>query len=456
MFNLLRFKLTTSSILKMLALMSLISGMVYTLVTYHLGYVTDQALREQMVLEYLKLGLPLPPDLSVTAQNLQVVGQLKESYDDNDDKTSLIMPLDAKAQLVLLAPDDLELRSHLSLPYQEAAQSAEKSAFDLRTIYTRNGTHVRLFTHRLPLGAPVAFLQIRRRLADDDRIKHGLLLALFVAGVGFAVVSGVISWWLAGRSLQPTQHIWERQQAFIANASHELRTPLTLVRVSAQVVQRSIAPDSPHRQLLEDVMSETDYMSKLVDDMLLLSRLDADQLKLDLCTIQLSDLLSQIQRPFNSLADTRGVSVRIDRSEGVVLADPIRLRQVLLIVIDNALRHTPAGDSIILDSRVREGVVHISVTDTGQGIALEDLPHVFERFYNANNANANGSGGDWRSAGLGLSIAKPLVELHQGAMTIDSTPGIGTRVTITLSAQTVLQVSTLETGWLYSIAQAQD
>jgi signal transduction histidine kinase len=240
---------------------------------------------------------------------------------------------------------------------------------------------------------------------------------------------------MTGRSLRATWQAWERQQAFVANASHELRTPLTLIRVSAQVVQQNLPPEHPQRVLMDDVLSETDYMSKLVDDLLLLSRLDAGEVKLDPQVLDLSDLLTRIQRQFASLAREHGVSIRIAGSEGHVKADPTRLWQVLLILVDNALRHTPARGSVTISSQLQDEVVRITVADTGDGIASEDLPHVFERFYKAHNSLA-----DKRSTGLGLSIAKPLIELHRGEIEIESQVGNGTRVSVTLPAHRVSHI----------------
>jgi signal transduction histidine kinase len=294
---------------------------------------------------------------------------------------------------------------------------------------------MRLFTYRLPPGAPMAYLQVGQFLASEDRVKHRLLLILFAGGVLFTLVAGGFSWMMTGRSLRATWQAWERQQAFVANASHELRTPLTLIRVSAQVAQQNLPPEHPQRVLMDDVLSETDYMSKLVDDLLLLSRLDAGEIKLDPQVLDLSDLLTRIQRQFASLARERGVSIRIAGSEGRVKADPTRLWQVLLILVDNALRHTPARGSVTISSQLQDEVVRITVADTGDGIASEDLPHVFERFYKAHNSLA-----DKRSTGLGLSIAKPLIELHRGEIEIESQVGNGTRVSVTLPAHRVSHI----------------
>jgi signal transduction histidine kinase len=455
--NTLQFKLTAGSILKLLTLVAVVSGISYVLVGYYLAYKRDLALREQMGLEFNALGLSLPAELSLpkdtvnTAQDWQIVQQIEESIElyDDDDVASFVTPFDAQARPISnlpgYLPGHLGARTDADLLDQAAVQAARRNGSDLRTIFTKNDLQVRLLTYRLPPTAPVAYLQVGRLLADEDRIKHRFLLVLSAGGVLFTVAAGGLSWFFTGRSLRATWQAWERQQTFVANASHELRTPLTLIRASAQFVQQSLPTDNPQRLLMDDVLGEADHMAKLVDDLLMLSRLDASEIQLDPQVLALSDLLPRIQRQFMVLANERNISIRVTATEGQVKADPTRLWQVLLILVDNALHHTPPRGTVTLSSRIQDDVderhkavtkrVKISVTDTGNGIASEDLPHVFERFYKAHNNLA-----DRRSAGLGLSIAKPLIELHGGEIDIDSQIDAGTRVTITLPAHGVAPV----------------
>jgi signal transduction histidine kinase len=248
-----------------------------------------------------------------------------------------------------------------------------------------------------------------------------------------AVLLGLGSWWLAGRSLEPAQQAWERQQAFVANASHELRTPLTLMRASAEVALRGLpAEDADRQMLLKDVLQETDHMNHLVEDLLLLSRLDGGRLQLERSVIPLNDLLADVQRQVGRIADERGIQLITRPIAGSVLGDPTRLRQVLLILLDNALRHTPAAGSIELSARVQGRQTQIDVQDSGSGIAPEHLPHVFERFYRADNTPHAESTG----SGLGLAIAKGLIEAQGGQISIHSRAGQGTCVSLVLPTAT--------------------
>ncbi|MEP6776548.1 MAG: ATP-binding protein, partial [Chloroflexota bacterium] len=253
-------------------------------------------------------------------------------------------------------------------------------------------------------------------------------------------------WWLAGRSLRPAEQAWSRQQLFVANASHELRAPLTLMRASTEVALRTLpAADTDNRALMDDVLQETDHMTRLVEDLLLLSRLDARRLKLDSKPVPVQEMLSTVQRQVSRVADERGVRLLIGGSEGseggatgrepVVLGDATRLRQVLLVLLDNALRHTPAGGSITLTSSRHGRYVQICIADTGSGIAAEHIPHLFERFYQADSSRG-GTNSEGEGSGLGLAIAKGLVEAQHGHISISSQLGQGTQVTISLPSAT--------------------
>jgi signal transduction histidine kinase len=299
---------------------------------------------------------------------------------------------------------------------------------DWRSVAGAAGAPIRLLTYALP-GAPAGLvLQLGRPLADQERVLGRLIAVQFGLGLMSALLLGAGSWWLAGRSLRPAEAAWRQQQAFVANASHELRTPLTLIRASAEVLARGVPPGDDARALVDDIVSESDHMSQLVGDLLLLSRLDSGELPLRRETVPLDGLATDLARQFGRLAEARGVGFLAEGLSGAVRADPTRLRQVLLALLDNALRHSPAGGTITLAAHREGATVALTVTDTGAGIPPEHLPHVFERFY-----RAQPSGGE-TGAGLGLALAKALVEAQHGHIHLANAPGAGTRVTVTLPA----------------------
>jgi signal transduction histidine kinase len=231
------------------------------------------------------------------------------------------------------------------------------------------------------------------------------------------------SWWLAGRSLGPAQKAWDQQQSFISNASHELRTPLTLMRATADFGLRA-HPAQEQAQVLQDIIDETDYMNHLVDDLLLLSRLDAHRLQLAREVIAISDLITETIRQMEKLGREKGIALTKDTATGNIIGDRARVRQVLLILLDNAMRFTPPGGAIHLSTQPFGKFIEIVVADNGPGISLEHLPHLFERFYQVRTNATN----DSRTNGLGLSIAKALIEAQNGTIHIESALGMGTQV----------------------------
>jgi len=432
-FDKLRPTVSTTVIIKLLVLIVLASGIIYTATVIYIDYSRDRLLRAKMAYGFESLKLAVPPELQLQTEGdtdhreaavNDSLGEALELYDD-DTAWSFVAALDQNA-------NHLDTISGISLhvplePFAPAAFSqAREFGFDLRTLYTENGDHVRLLTYRLPSQAPAAFLQVGISLLNEDRVKHHFLLVLFVGSVLFSLAAGNLSWLLTRQSLRTL----ELQQNLIANASHELRTPLTLIRASAQFLQKSLTLGNSEHQLMEDVLSETDHMTKLVDDLLLLSRLEVNDVKLELSPIQLADMLSTIHRHFNSLATERKVHISLGQASGSVLADSTRLWQIILILVDNAIHHTPPEGQVTLSAgHWDHHYVEIRIVDTGEGIAQKDLPHIFERFYRAPNNHAGRY-----STGLGLSIAKTLVELHRGTIHIDSKLGMGTTVSVRLPA----------------------
>lgn len=455
MFSGLRLRLTLLYLLAALALIVLLGAGTYWLLGSYFRNTTDLALQHKMAHELLRLGarppaeltaadlawytnrgrlLPNPPATSLRNQGGEHADGAHERpipADDIDDEDSFdgelaaIFVLSLDTHGALLA--NPELPAPPLVPNDQAVDVARAQGSDIRIGYMRDGSRARLLTYAVQGADGTAFVQAGRTLADQDRVLEQLLAGLISLGGASVVLLSASSWWLAGRSLRPAQQSWERQQTFVANASHELRTPLTLLRASAEVALRGLPPqDADRRELLGDVLNESDHMSRLVDELLLLSRIDAGQLKVERQPIELADLLADVRRQAGRVADERGVQLDAGATDGVALGDPLRLRQVLLIVIDNALRHTRSGGSVSIAAQPRGRQVDIVVADTGAGIAPTHLPHVFERFYRADSAR--GSSG----SGLGLSIARGLVEAQRGQITIASELGKGTRVTVSL------------------------
>jgi signal transduction histidine kinase len=444
-----------------LALILVMGGGAYAILRAYFQSTTDLALRHKMAHEFTLLGAPLPPSLADADRDWSILRsdhvpkdssgqshQTGDAEDDDDaghaaeggadDTRARILAYDGELASIFVLPLSADGRMLFDpndaapppiAPVQAAIMLALADGSDLRTVQTPSGAAVRLLTYRLTRDDGPVVLQLGRMLSDQERVLRQLLVGLLGLGGVSAALMAAASWWLAGRSLRPAQQAWARQQAFIANASHELRTPLTLMHASAEVLLRHIPPDDTRdRELIGDILGECRHMTGLVEDLLLLSRLDNRRLQFERAPIALPDLFADIQRQVSRVADEREIALRAEARDGAVWADPARLRQVLLILLDNALRHTPKGGSIQLDVVAQARTTSIQIVDTGSGIAPEHLPRLFDRFYRGDPSRTSASGG----TGLGLSIAKALVEAQGGQIALDSQLGRGTRVTVTL------------------------
>jgi two-component system OmpR family sensor kinase/two-component system sensor histidine kinase BaeS len=216
----------------------------------------------------------------------------------------------------------------------------------------------------------------------------------------------------------------------IADVSHELRTPLTIIQGNIQAILEGVYPLEMAQ--MAGLYDETRLLTRLVDDLHDLALADAGQLRLDRTPVNVSDLAQTAVGQFVPVAEAAGVRLTLQTSEDVpeVLGDADRLAQVLRNLISNAIRHTPAGGQVVMRVGRSDEQVTIRVTDTGSGIAPEDLPHVFDRFYRGDKSRSRRGGG----AGLGLAITRQLVTAHGGHIEVASTPGLGTSFVIALPA----------------------
>lgn len=220
---------------------------------------------------------------------------------------------------------------------------------------------------------------------------------------------------------------YKAQQRFVADASHELRAPLTAIQGNLELLERAVQMSAEERnETLSYLRKEVRRMSQLVGDLLVLARADAGQ-GIKPQRVELDRLLMEAFQDARRMAPGRRVSLR-ELDQVQVYGDPERLKQLLLILIDNALKYTPESGEVRLGLHTEPGSGVITVADTGIGIAPEDLPHIFERFYRADKARSREPGG----TGLGLSIAKWIVERHGGHIDVESSVGKGSTFTIRL------------------------
>ena len=217
----------------------------------------------------------------------------------------------------------------------------------------------------------------------------------------------------------------QARRDFISSVSHELRTPLSSINLMIETILDTHGDPEAIDLFLPRVKREVDRMVHLVQDLLDLARAESGRLRLRREDVDLCSVAANILKTFEPRAAQLGVHLRMSEDSARIDGDPDRLAQVLVNLIDNALRHTPAGGSVTVDVRPYEGGATLVVRDTGVGIPYNDLPHVFERFYVVDRSRARESTG----TGLGLSIVKQIVEAHGGAVTADSEFGLGATFT---------------------------
>ncbi len=223
-------------------------------------------------------------------------------------------------------------------------------------------------------------------------------------------------------------HLFQTQQRLVGDVSHELRTPLTTIQGNLDLLKRGAIHDPEMRtEALDEIETETRRMTRMVGDLLLLAQADAGH-ALHKVPVELDTLLLEVYRQALTIAQGK-VEVRLaHEDQAQIIGDADRLYQLLLNLVDNAIKYTPAGGKVTLGLYRQANEISIVVTDTGLGIAPADLPHIFERFYRADRARSRRLGG----AGLGLSIAQWVAQAHGGRIEVQSEAGQGSVFTLWL------------------------
>jgi two-component system, OmpR family, sensor histidine kinase CiaH len=283
------------------------------------------------------------------------------------------------------------------------------------------------FVERYENGEERKILQAIRNVDQEVNMLKDLRIIILV-GIGVGIIVAIFTaLYLAQRALKPIQLSWDKQQQFVADASHELRTPLAAIQANTELLlhqpNQTIENES---KTIANVLKETKRLNRLVDHLLTLARSDTNQLQVHKVKLQLDKVLQTVIDQFGILCEIKGVSFEVNIESGLMMeGDEERIKQLLYIILDNALKYTPKDGGISFAAFGNSRNVTITVKDTGSGIKNEDLPYIFDRFYRGDKARS-GNG-----AGLGLSIAKWIVDAHSGKIAIDSQEGHGTEVKIT-------------------------
>lgn len=308
------------------------------------------------------------------------------------------------------------------LPLAEMSANAAAQR-DLRNIRTGD-EHFRFATADLGAGT---FLHVGRSLESRDTQLRTLATVLSAggsAGLIFALLGGLF---VSGRALVPIRRSFDKQRQFVSDASHEMRTPIAVIRANAELAMgHPEATIEQRSREIDSILNETRHLGQMVERLLTLARADEGSVNLRLERTAIGALVATVAGDMEAIASSSGISLQYEAVPVELVADPDRIREMLVILIDNAIRHTDRGGSIAIRCAPVGSSVAISVSDTGEGIAPEHLGRIFDRFYRVDRARARERG----SAGLGLSIAKWIAEAHGGRINVESTPSQGTTFTV--------------------------
>jgi heavy metal sensor kinase len=276
------------------------------------------------------------------------------------------------------------------------------------------------------------YLLMRRALLPIQEVahraelisSHNLNERLPLPGTGDELEGLTLS---LNRMIERIENAFQHISRFTADASHELRTPLTALRGELEAIAQSRRLPEEARETIGSALEETERLSKIVQGLLSVSRLDAGEAEMERVTLNLSDLVASTAEQMRLLAEDKNISLSFSAKEKVLVeGDRARLKQVVVNLLDNAVTYTPPGGRIQLLVRIDDGRAVLEVEDNGAGIPKDSLPHIFERFYRADKARSRRMGG----TGLGLSIVQAICSAHGGEVQADSVEGQGSLFTV--------------------------
>ncbi|HOX95988.1 MAG TPA: HAMP domain-containing sensor histidine kinase [Candidatus Woesebacteria bacterium] len=267
-----------------------------------------------------------------------------------------------------------------------------------------------------------------------SEIKNRLLTNLLILDGALLLLSGVASYFLAGKTLCPIKEMIEDQDRFISDSSHELKTPLTSIKSALEValMDKKLSL-SDAKTLIKENIDDVNRLQKLSESLILLSRKGTKQ-KLNHENISAKEVISMALDQVGPLATKKRITLKPLAKEIIFSGDKEKINHLLVILLDNAIKYSPQDTKIIVKSWKSKHYVNFSVKDQGQGISEKDLPHIFDRFYRADTSRASSK---IAGHGLGLSIAKMIVDQHGGRISVKSEVKNGTLFTVKLPQKSV-------------------
>ncbi|MFQ5899945.1 MAG: sensor histidine kinase [Thermodesulfobacteriota bacterium] len=361
------------------------------------------------------------------------------------------------------------------LPFsKEALHNAIQRKMTFETIHSRGRYPIRIITYPvMERGKTINFVQIGTSLETIQDTLNTLLYLLYASASISLIFAGIVGWLLANRALRPVAEItktarrigaenlnqrlevrnpgdeigrlaetfndmisrlessFDRIKQFTADVSHEIKTPITILKGETEIALKTEKTVEGFKSVLVSNLEEINRMTHVIEGLLFLSRRDSGIKDITTEEIDMDDLLKEKYQQAILLAKNKEIKVILVRNDPVrVKGNPIRLRQLLLNLIENAVKYTPKTGEITLSLEKSAGFARIVVSDTGIGVAREDLPYLFDRFFRVDKARSREEGG----SGLGLSICKGIVNSHNGSIEVKSRPGKGSKFIIHLPA----------------------
>jgi len=287
--------------------------------------------------------------------------------------------------------------------------------------------NLRFLKHVNERGTKIAFAD---RSLEINTLKSLLKTFIFV-GIGSLIAFFIVSLYLANWAVKPIKKSWDQQRQFVADASHELKTPLTVILANTDIIL-SHKEDTIVNQLkwIDYIKTEGERMATLINDLLFLAKIDANNNDTTLSKINFSDIVWNCILPFESIAYEEEKTINTEITPDIFInGDSNKLKQLIFILIDNAVKYSNEKGKIKVILTSTHDKVTLSINNTGEPIPSEKIPHIFDRFYRVDESRARKKDG----YGLGLSIAKSIVEMHNGKISISSSESGGTTFTISFS-----------------------
>ena len=282
------------------------------------------------------------------------------------------------------------------------------------------------FDSMSPFQQPPSLINIHELQESESR----LIITLILINLGILVLAGGAGYFLAGRTLEPIQEMVDEQNRFITDASHELRTPITALKSEIEVYLRSDKyTEKETKELLNSNLEEVNNLQILSENLLQLAQIEKPNENITLDDVSLSDILNEAVRKVQPLAKEKHIEIHKQLTDVIVKGDRQSLTEVFVILLDNAIKYSSEKKKVTIKSESMDHTIVVNVIDNGPGIEKNDLPHIFDRFYRADTSRTKQTINGY---GLGLSIAKKVIEMHKGSIAVKSEKNKGTTFTVQL------------------------